>query len=143
MENFYIVFKVGFTHKFALGMFSWDALNFHVRYQLETGLQISDWCYGMLAVNALKLRWSRTFYFLPQPWHVVVPWPGIKPVPRQWPKPLQLQCQIFNPWCHKRIPRGEHFKCHWNMYNTGDYILWTSFRNWSLCSYKSFTEGVG
>ena len=29
---------------------------------------------------------------------------GIKPAPQQQPKPLQWQCWILNPLCHKRTP---------------------------------------
>ena len=32
----------------------------------------------------------------PHPQHAEVPWPGIKPVPQQWPKPQLWQCQILN-----------------------------------------------
>ena len=32
------------------------------------------------------------------------PGPVTKSVPQQWPKPMQWQCQILNPLCHKRMP---------------------------------------
>ena len=41
-------------------------------------------------------------YSLPR--HVEFPGPGIKPVPEQWPKPLQWQCWIPNPLLHRRTP---------------------------------------
>ena len=39
-------------------------------------------------------------------WHMEVPGPGIEPAPQQQPKPLQSQCQIFNPLRHRRTPRS-------------------------------------
>ena len=35
--------------------------------------------------------------------HVEVPGPGIKPMTKQWPKPLQWQHQILNPLCHRKL----------------------------------------
>ena len=69
-------------------------------------------------------------------WHVGVPGPRIKPVPQQWPKPLQWHHQILNLLCHKGTPKSViftstsiyshffclqsplHFKlyCYWGIY---------------------------
>ena len=44
------------------------------------------------------------FPFWPPLWHVEVPRPGIKPMPSQWPKLQQWQCQILNPLGHQGTP---------------------------------------
>ena len=51
-----------------------------------------------------SLSVSYFFFFLPRPWHVEVPGPGIKPLPQQWPKPLQRQCQILDPLSSQDTP---------------------------------------
>ena len=40
------------------------------------------------------------FFFWPCSWHVKVSRPGIKPLPVQWPRLLQWQCQILNLLSH-------------------------------------------
>ena len=35
------------------------------------------------------------------PWHQEVSRPGIEPLPQQWPKPQQCQCQILNSLSHQ------------------------------------------
>ena len=34
---------------------------------------------------------------------------GIKPMPNQWPKPLQRQCQILSPLCHSKKSSSSFF----------------------------------
>ena len=52
------------------------------------------------------------FIYWPCLSHVEVPMPGIKPVPQQWPKPLQWQNQIFNLLHHKRTQHKCIFNAH-------------------------------
>ena len=54
------------------------------------------------------------FYFWPCLWHVKVPWPGVKPVPQQWPEPLPWQCQILNLVSHQGTPRMWFFRNPWH-----------------------------
>lgn len=43
-------------------------------------------------------------FIWPRPRHIEVPWLGIKPMPRQQPKPLYQQCRILNPLRHRETP---------------------------------------
>ena len=51
--------------------------------------------------KALTFFFFFFFFFLSLSQHSEVPWPGIKSVPQQQPKPLQWQGWILNPLCHQ------------------------------------------
>ena len=55
--------------------------------------------------KSTKFKPSQILHFLfwPHPQHVEAPWAWIEPVPQQQPKPLQWQCQILNPLCHRKL----------------------------------------
>ena len=76
----------------------------------------------------------RIVFFFPYPQHAEVPRPGIKPMPQQWPKPLQWQCWILNPLYHKgtRIILLKSF-CH--PCGSSTYLIWGFFPPPSLTFY--------
>ena len=49
------------------------------------------------------------FFFWLHLQHMEILGPGIEPVPQQWLKLLQWQCQIFNLLCHRGTPRQLSF----------------------------------
>ena len=51
-----------------------------------------------------KWEGDNLFFFFWYPQHAEVPGPGIKPVPRKLPEPLQGQCQNLNPLHHQGAP---------------------------------------
>ena len=53
------------------------------------------------------------FLFWLLPWRVEFPWPGIKLVPQQRPKPPQWPCWILNPLHHKTTTDTNFWKGHW------------------------------
>ena len=55
------------------------------------------------------------FCFWPCLWHVEAPGPGIKPMPQQWPKPLQWRHRIPNQLCYQRTSH-----CGFNMHFSDD-----------------------
>ena len=77
-------------------------------------MKINCWCYQWgfqsIEVNLVIQFWRSQilytdfFFSLPRLWHAEVPKPGVKPTPQQRPEPLQWQCQILNPLCHKKTP---------------------------------------
>ena len=79
-----------------------------------------DQTHILMDTSWIHFHWARTgtpnffilFYFIlfyfRQRWrHMEVPWPGIKPVPQQWPEQLQWQ----HPLHHKGTPIG--FELNW------------------------------
>ena len=74
--------------------------NFAVKERREKEQHLAGKKYGLH---------SRIFFFWPHSQHVDVPRPGTEPMPKQQPEPLQWQCWILNPLCHKGIPTEEFF----------------------------------
>ena len=63
-------------------------------------------------IRVLCIFWKIVFWYNLFIWPCMCQFPGqgIKPMPQQWPKPLQWQCQmILNPLCHKRTPENSYF----------------------------------
>ena len=75
------------------------------RFQFKMISCLQQYLLGFLFV--WLVHWLAGFgFFQPRLWHVEVSGPGIQPMPQQWPKPLQWQCQILNPVSHRGIPRN-------------------------------------